>query len=54
LHLCEVLGIDTGDYTRRCDLLHRIGLLYDNGYKYGSAWLVEPLPDDIIAEVKSW
>lgn len=24
------------------------------GYKYGTAWLTEPLPEEIIAEVKSW
>jgi hypothetical protein len=25
-----------------------------DGYRYGSAWLYEELPDKIIAEVKSW
>ena len=25
-----------------------------DGYKYGSAWLFEELPTDIIAEIKSW
>jgi hypothetical protein len=24
------------------------------GYEYGSAWLYEPLPDEIVAEVESW
>ena len=24
------------------------------GYEYGSAWLYSPIPDEIIAEIKSW
>ena len=24
------------------------------GYRYGSAWVYEPIPEDIIAEIKSW
>ena len=28
------------------------GLDCPEGYKYGSAWLVEPLPDDIVAELQ--
>lgn len=30
------------------------GLECDNGYKYGSAWLKEELPAEVIAEVESW
>lgn len=30
------------------------GLNPDNGYKYGSAWLREELPADVIAEIESW
>ena len=51
-HLCSVLGIEV--YGHAIETLERINLLYDNGYKYDSAWLVEPLPDEIITEVKSW
>jgi hypothetical protein len=32
-------------------------LMYDHNrgdYKYGSAWLAEPIPEDIIAEIISW
>lgn len=36
------------DYTEQCDYLYRHGLLIENGYKYGTAWLYEPLPDDVI------
>jgi hypothetical protein len=30
------------------------GLLVDNGYRYGTAWLVEELPAEIVAEIASW
>lgn len=36
------------DYTKACDALAEVGLLYDNGYKYGSSWLKEELPTEII------
>lgn len=36
------------DYTEQCDYLFSHGLLIDDGYKYGTAWLYEPLPDDVI------
>lgn len=36
------------DYTKACDALAEAGLLYDNGYKYGSSWLKEELPEEII------
>jgi len=37
-------------YTRYFFLALR-GLLTDRGYKYGSAWLVNPLPDDIERQI---
>lgn len=37
-------------YTRWFFLALR-GLLFDKGYKYGRAWLVNPLPDDIQRQV---
>lgn len=40
-------------YTQACAYLESIGLLYDNGYKYGSAWLTEELPEDVIEYVKN-
>lgn len=36
------------DYRARCTYLESIGLLVDNGYKYGSAWLVEEVPADVL------
>lgn len=41
------------EYTEKSEALHRAGLNPDAGtakgksYKYGSAWLFEPLPDDL-------
>ena len=35
------------DYTEQCNYLFSHGLLIDDGYKYGSAWLFERLPDDV-------
>jgi hypothetical protein len=40
------------DYTEACKVLSAKGLLVDRGYKYGSAWLVEPLPAEVAAEVR--
>ena len=36
------------DYTEACKVLENHGLLYDDGYKYGSAWLFEEVPEMII------
>lgn len=40
------------DYYARCKHLENNGLLYDNGYKYGTAWLFRQIPDEVIEEVK--
>jgi hypothetical protein len=34
--------------------LKEIGLLIDDGYKYGTAWLFRKIPDKIVEEIKSW
>lgn len=39
---------NTYDYDRVCNYLKSIGLLYDEGYKYGSSWLKEEVPDDVL------
>lgn len=39
------------DYTARCRVLAVNDLLIDRGYKYGSAWLVEYLPTDVLIEL---
>lgn len=36
------------DYTKACKALEEVGLLFDNGYKYGSSWLKEDVPNDVI------
>lgn len=36
------------DYAKACEALEEAGLLYDNGYKYGSSWLKEELPTEVI------
>lgn len=33
------------DYTRCCEFLEKHELLYDNGYKYGTSWLYEAIPE---------
>lgn len=41
-------------YKDACDVLEREGLYKDRDYKYGSAWLLRILPEEIIEEVKAW
>lgn len=35
------------DYTKACEVLARYGYLVHRGYKYGTAWLVNPLPVEV-------
>lgn len=39
-------------YKERCDYLKRVGLLYDDGYLYGSAWLYREIPSDDLKSIK--
>ena len=41
-------------YEKASEALTAAGLNPDNGYKYGSAWLREELPADVLAEIRSW
>lgn len=48
------------DYTAACEFLQSKGLLEDKGYmyngkpyKYGTAWLVEELPEDVKERIRS-
>ncbi len=41
------------DYTATCKLLEEAGLLVDYGYKYGSAWLSEQAPSDVLDWLKA-
>lgn len=40
------------DYTDVCKFLEENNLLYDNGYKYGSAWLKEEIPQEDLEKIK--
>ncbi len=40
-------------YDQACDFLKSVNLLDDNGYRYGSAWLTEELPQDVINYIES-
>ncbi len=35
-------------YDEACDYLREIGLLVDDGYKYGTSWLTEEVPQDVL------
>ncbi len=41
----------TSYYEKACEILKAANLYEDRGYKYGSAWLVEPLPVAVMARV---
>jgi hypothetical protein len=40
-------------YDEACNYLSSIDLLFDGDYKYGSAWLTEELPADVIEYIES-
>ena len=40
-------------YDDDCKYLDSIGLLEDDGYKYGSAWLYREIPEDDLNEIKA-
>lgn len=40
------------DFKERCDYLKSVGLLYDDGYLYGSAWLYREIPEDDLKTIK--
>jgi hypothetical protein len=41
------------NYDQQCEFLEQRDLLFDGDYKYGSAWLKEELPQDVIDYVHS-
>ena len=41
------------DYTEVCKFLEENNLLYDNDYKYGSAWLKESISADDLEAIKA-
>ena len=46
-------GVRLSSYDDSCKYLESIGLLDDNGYKYGSAWLYMAIPEDDLKEIVS-
>jgi len=42
------------DYDKVVTHLKGIGLYEDDGYKYGTAWLKEELPPDVVTEIEAW
>jgi hypothetical protein len=41
------------DYGAACDYLKSLNLYDDQGYKYGHAWLFEPVPAEVLAELRA-
>ena len=39
---------DDPSYDAACKMLESIDLLFDNGYRYGTAWLKEKVPLDVL------
>lgn len=49
----EKLGVKVSSYDDSCKYLESIGLLEDDGYKYGSSWLYREIPEDDLKEITS-
>lgn len=39
------------DYKVCCDMLRAKGILYDDGYQYGTSWLYRNIPNDTLEEI---
>ena len=42
------------EYSKCCDYLESIGLLYDNGYKFGTGWLKREIPTEIQEQMRNF
>ena len=42
------------NYVEACKHLDSIGLLVDNGFKYGHGWLCKEIPTEIVNEIMTW
>lgn len=42
------------NYTECCKYLESIGLLYDNGYKFGTSWLKREIPNETLLQMKQF
>lgn len=40
------------NYKQACKYLEEQNLLYDGGYKYGSSWLYQPIPEYTLKRIK--
>ena len=41
------------DYSAQCNYLEKHNLLVDNGYEYGTAWLIWEIPEEDLKEIES-
>lgn len=41
------------DYSEACELLAEVGLLVESGYRYGTAWLREEVPLEVVEFLRS-
>ena len=48
LRQAKASGIEFNDYDDTCNYLQRFDALVDDGYKYGSKWLKEELPKEVV------
>ena len=42
------------EYSKCCAYLESIGLLYDNGYKFGTSWLKREIPAEIQEQMRNF
>lgn len=49
---CNKNNCPIPQYEERCKILENNNLLYDNGYKYGSAWLFREIPEKDLNRIK--
>lgn len=47
------VGRSLDHYGESCAYLKSVGLYVDQGYAYGHAWLYEPIPVEVLAEVRA-
>lgn len=45
-------GVNANFYSEQCKYLESVGLLYDDGYKFGSGWLKEEIQENDIELIK--
>lgn len=48
LRQAKASGVKLNDYDEACNYLQRFDALVDEGYTYGSGWLKEELPQEVI------